>query len=245
LGGLGGCGRISKRQHQGSRLGALLRWQPAGETGNRACPLAVGRSLNACPESRIGQQTLVMCGAQYRIACGGEACLSPQRRKVRREIQFPTSGKSRLQRIAFKRVTKAWRIQRLEVRPVVAPCQLDQKMPAQITGGNPVRVSREIGFDDADIDLPDIVFERSGLQIRVQGIVFQANRQPPPAVPTLLRDGIGLLERNALCAHGLSGRRGRGNDQQPEDWKQKANKWCAPWRGTERHGNSWVVPAAV
>ncbi|MEY2161827.1 hypothetical protein [Rhodanobacter sp. FW106-PBR-LB-2-11] len=184
-----------------------------------------------------------MRGAEYRVAGVGQARPGPQFGQVALEIQRGAAGQPRLQRVAAQRIAEAGLVQREEAAPVLALRQFQQERAAQVGGGDPIGVLAEIRLHAGAVDLPDVVLQGRGRQVRIQRIVAQAAGQAAPAVATLLRGGVGLLEGRALGVDGFGGLRQYARQQPAGD--QQPDEQDAPRREGNGHGGSCGGSRAV
>ena len=220
-------GRVAQRQYQLLRGGAFGRGQPGDEAGDGAGLAGIGGAVDPRPQARIGQQALVVRGGKHRTAGVGQVRLGPQAGQVPLEIQCAAAGQSRLQGVAGQRVAEAGLVQREERAPVLPARQLPQERTAQVGGGDPVRVLREVRLHAGAVDLLDVVLQRRGLQVRIQRVVAQAAGQRSPAVAALLGGGIRLPEGGALGGVGFGGMRHR-TGQQPAGGQQQPGQRNTP-----------------
>jgi hypothetical protein len=175
---------------------------------------------------------------EHRIARVGQVRLGPQRSQVRLEVQRGAAGEACLQGIAGERIAQAGLVQREKVRPVLPARQFAQKIAAQVGGGNPVRVVRQVLLHRGAVDLLDVVLQRRRLQIRVQRVIAQTTRQRLPGGSALLRSDVDLAERGALGGIGFGGARDGGGYQQPGSGQHQPAQRDAPrWMGS-KHGHS-------
>ncbi|WP_449426410.1 hypothetical protein [Rhodanobacter lindaniclasticus] len=228
-------GRIAQGQRQLLRVGLLIGGQPLRQAGDGASLAGVGGAVDARPQSRGGQQALALRGVEHRVAGVGQVRLRPQRGQVAIEVQRGALRQLRLQGVATQRVAEACLVQREKAAPVLPPRQLAQKTAAQIRGGNPVGVLREVGLDGGAVDGADVVFQRRRRQVGIQRIVTQGAGKRAP-VAALLGRRIGLLEGGALCRRRFGG--ARVADEQADASQQQAARARQAGRGGNRHGYS-------
>jgi hypothetical protein len=152
----------SRKACQLLRGASIVRRQPAGQLAMvPAWPRQ--RHIDARPQSRAGQQSLVVRGVQYRIAGIGRLAL-PTGRKIPIEIQRVAARQSCLQRIARERITEAGAIEGEEIVPVLRGVPVPAENRDADRRRESIPDTLEVALDRGAVDLLDVVFERCGFR---------------------------------------------------------------------------------